>query len=448
MVRGQNYIRRIYSGRIAWSFQSFQSLFRTPRAVRFGLFLLLSVYLTGAISQGTSNLQYYLSWAEGIDQGHLFELYHIENGQSTSALSQNFIVPYPPLTVYFFWITYRVLFFLDPSKVSHAIFMVNSAALVGTLGIAGALTKFGRKFGNLSGFIYLLTPAVFLLSPLLSYQDSLMALFLLVGIHELCKDRSLSAGIFLAASLMCKQLSLMPIAGLVMVLVLQRKFRLLVKVGVAFIGFILAVLSPFIMSKNIFAYFESQTLASIHTMLSAQAANVPYLISLLYRCGSLGLANGIEAGGSGLRIADRGIRQSVYFGFGLLTILLFCYWLFSVYRRFGFANLDYFHVSIMMIFTYYLFSAGVHENHIFMALPLIFCLPSTRCSKRLLLAFSTGLTVHLLACWGLGASFPNATERLSLSGAMNTFTHILVFCLYSYSYIKLWKMNPSKVISG
>ena len=448
MVSERNCIQRFHSHIVASRMGSFQSLFRIPRAWRFGLFILLLVYLTGAVSQGTSNLQYYLNWAEGINEGNLFELYHIENGKSTSASSQNFIVPYPPLTVYFFWITYRVLFFLDPSKVSHAIFMVNSAALVGTLGIAAALTKFGRIFGNLSGYIYLLIPAVFLLSPLLSYQDSLMALFLLLGIHELRKDHSLSAGVFLAASLMCKQLSLMPIAGLVMVLVMQRRYLLLVKGGLAFIGVILAVLSPFILSKNIFAYFESQALASIHTMLSAQAANVPYLVSLLYRCGSLGLAKGIEAGGSGLRIADGDIRQSIYLGFGLLAILLFCYWLFSSYRRFGFANLDYFHVSIMMIFTYYLFSAGVHENHIFMALPLIFCLPATRCSKRVLLAFSIGLTVHLIACWGLGASFPNATEILSLSGAINTFTNLFVFCLYSYSYIKLWKMNPSRVVSS
>jgi hypothetical protein len=401
--------------------------------------------LIGSLSAGTPNLPIYEKWASEISQGFLFELYQVKDGLSLSESLGNLIVPYPPITLLAFWLFAQMaqaLVLIHP--ISYG-FIVNVSAVAATFVTTFGLSKFGMAFGPRTYLYFLISPVVFLLSPILGYQDSLMVLFLLVGIYSLNQYRYLFAGIFFGLSLMTKQLSLMPIAGIALVLLLQKKWVPITRILLSTVLVFVVVLSPFILSGNLFAYVESQALASVHTMLAAQTANFPYLITIVHRIIQDGFWQGMSTGGNGLRIFDDQLRQATYFGFALIAISLFYSWVLYFKRKYGMSLFNYWHVATMMIFTYYLFCAGVHENHIYMALPILLCLPATAASKRVYVIFSAALFLHLIISWGIGASFPTITSFLSNSGTANSVGTLTSFLLYFFSYIQLWRLPPSAV---
>jgi hypothetical protein len=402
----------------------------------------LTVYVIGAHSKGTPNLPIYEEWARDISQGLLFELYQVKDGLSISESLGNLIVPYPPITLLAFWLfTQMSKVFVLINHVSYG-FIVNLSAVAATFATALGLSKFGRVFGSKTYFYFLFSPVVFLLSPILGYQDSLMVLFLLLGIHKLNQSRFIFAGIFFGLSLMTKQLSLMPLAAIALVLLLQRKWLPFTRILTSAILVVSFVLSPFILSGNLVAYVESQALASVHTMLAAQTANFPYLITIVHRMIQDGFWQGMSSGGNGLRIFDDQLRQLTYFGFALIAISVFCTWLLYFKRKHGLSLLSYWHVAAMMIFTYYLFCAGVHENHIYMALPILLCLPAASATKSVYVFFSTALFLHLIISWGIGGSFPTITNILSNSGTANSVGTLISLVLYFFSYIQLWRLPP------
>jgi hypothetical protein len=407
------------------------------------LFVILTVYVLGSFSKGTPNLPIYEEWANDISKGLLLELYHIKDGQSISASLGDLIVPYPPITLFVFWIFAQLSKVFGMGGFASWGFIVNLSAVTATFFTAAVLSKSGKVFGIRTYLYFLASPVVFLLSPILGYQDSLMTLFLVLGLHCLTQHRHTFSGVFFGLALMSKQLSLMPIAAVIFVFLLQQKYLALAKICGALLTTILIVLSPFIVKGNLFAYLESQALASVHTMLAAQTANFPYVITLTHRSIQDGFWEGLFLGGNGLRILDDQLRQLTYFGFAGIAGIVFLAWVVYFRRRFGLGAMNYWHFASMMIFTYYLFCAGVHENHIFMALPLLLCLPTSREVKKIFLAFSIALLLHLLISWGIGASFPSVTSYLSNSGSANTLGTLIAFLFYLYAFVQLWKLPPA-----
>ena len=407
------------------------------------LFLILTAYVIGSLSRGTPNLPIYEEWASEISKGLLFELYHIEDGQSTSTTIGELIVPYPPISLFVFWIFAQLSKVLTVGNFVSWGFIVNLSAVTATFFTAVVLSKSGKVFGSRTYLYFLASPVVFLLSPILGYQDALMTLFLVLGLHCLTRDHYALTGLFFGFALMSKQLSLMPIAAVIFVLLLQQKFHAFAKICGALLITILIVLSPFILTRNLFAYLESQALASVHTMLAAQTANFPYVITFIHRSIQEGFWEGLFMGGNGLRILDDQLRQLAYFGFAFIAGIVFLIWVIYFRRRFGLRAINYWQVVSMMIFAYYLFCAGVHENHIFMALPLLLCLPASIEIKKIYLAFSIALFLHLLISWGVGASFPDVTNYLSNSGSANTLGTLIAFLCYLYAFVQLWKFTPA-----
>jgi hypothetical protein len=141
--------------------------------------------LIGSLSKGTPNLPIYEEWAYKISEGLLFELYQVKDGLSLSVSLGNLIVPYPPITLLSFWFFARLsqLFTLF-SPISYGL-IANLSAVTATFLTAFILSKIGGLFGSRTALIFLASPVVFLFSPILGYQDSLMSLFLLIGIYSL-----------------------------------------------------------------------------------------------------------------------------------------------------------------------------------------------------------------------------------------------------------------------
>ncbi len=401
-------------------------------------------YILGTRSGGNSNIQYYVSWAQDIFHQRLLDSYHIKDGRSISAEIGELVVPYTPLTLYFFYISARVVFLFSKESFSNYIVVVNSVAVLSTFLTAFSMRKIGANAGFNPGLIFLITPTVILFSPILGFQDSLMTLFLILGIYFATKQRFLLAGTLLACSIWTKQLALMPVVSIFLVYIIHRKWRLLLKLSIAAGVSTFMILFPFIISGNLRAYLESQALTSVHTMLSAQATNFPYLASLLMRIKMDGVTSGFSQGGYGLRLDDDLIRQTIYLSLGLTTVSLFVYWLYKYSKLSNFESMDLWLVASFMIFTYYIFNAGVHENHAFAALPMLLLINNRKLGLKLYLISSTGLGLHLLITSGLGSTFPQISQALTLSGSSATLTSLVVLISYLYCYRLLWQEGVGK----
>jgi hypothetical protein len=266
-----------------------------------------------------------------------------------------------------------------------------------------------------------------------------MTLFLVLGIYFADKRKYFLAGVLLACSIWTKQLALMPVVSIFLVFLMLRKWRAVLKLFSA--GFVstIVILSPFIFTGNLRAYLESQALTSVHTMLSAQATNFPYLASLLLRIHDDGFVSGFNQGGYGLRIESDLVRQSVYLSLGILTLSIFIFWLYKYSNLPSGKEVDLWLIASFMIFTYYMFSAGVHENHAFAALPFFLFIQNRKLGLKLYFVFSTGLGVHLLITSGLGASFSSISQVITLTGSSATAASLLILFTYLYTYRSMWR---------
>ena len=406
------------------------------------LFVVLAsfLYIVGIGSKGVMNVDFYVEWTRAIVHGNLFEIYNVENGKSVSAENATLIVPYPPLSLYLLWLSAKiVLFFVSESDASLLI-ACNALAV-----FANFATVFLIKFMNPQLYskryrLYLFSPTVLLMSPILGYQDSVMIFFIVSALFLIQSEKIFLGGIFFGAAIMTKQLAFIPAFAIFILFIFMGQWQKLLKWVGGIICVSTIVLSPFIISGNLFAYIESQVLASVHTMLAPQTANIPWLITLIYNFFTNGLLGGFAIGGNGLRIGDDALRQLTYLAFGVICILVFLLWIIRSIRKYGRESVNIWSASAFMILSYYLFAVGVHENHIFMAFAIILCIPQYLEAVKVYILLSVGLFLHLFTSWGLGRSFQEFSDATHLSLTYYSMATLVVLALYIYAFSILGKL--------
>jgi 4-amino-4-deoxy-L-arabinose transferase-like glycosyltransferase len=183
--------------------------------------------------------------------------------------------------------------------------------------------KFQKKSQNQSSYTYLLFPAVILISPILGFQDTIFSFFVILALLNISKSKFLLAGVVTGCAILSKQLALIPMFGIIFVVLIQQSK---IRIAQFFTGLtcsVALILSPFLVNGRILSYLESQSLTSIHTMLSAQASNFPWLISLISRFVTLDFNEAVMLNGNGLRIADVTLRQFSYLAAGSIVFIIF-----------------------------------------------------------------------------------------------------------------------------
>jgi hypothetical protein len=401
----------------------------------------LAFYISQLRSEGTHNMSYYVLWARSIVDGNLLEIYHATS-DSLFQNSDSLTVPYTPLSQYliagFAWLLLHVL---SNSRETYVL-AVNLTCTLFTFFTALLFFQNRRVLNIKQPIAYLLTPAVFLISPLLAYEDSIMSFFLVATIVSLKRNSYLLGGLLASCAVFSKQLALMPIFAIFLLLVFSRKFKPTVKFLAGAIFTSTVILTPFIWTGNLMWYFKAQSLTSVHTMASAQAANFPWLGSLIYRVSTLGVTQGLGLGGNGLRISSDTVRQASYLSSGLLTILVFLLWATYWGKKVGVQNLDLSLGATIMIFSYHLFSFGVHENHIFMLLPVVFLVSGYSKVWNIYKMVALALTSILISAYGIGNGALTSTGVSTSHPAIFTLIMALCFLLYFASFLYALSVNP------
>jgi Gpi18-like mannosyltransferase len=318
----------------------------------------------------------------------------------------------------------------------------NLTAVIFTLLTASLLFQWGKDKGNLAPIYYLLTPAVFLISPILGYQDSIMSFFILGALLATEKEKYFLAGIAASLAVFSKQLAVMPMFGLGLLLLLNIQWRVITKALLGFVITSVLILSPFIATGTLMAYFHAQALASVHTMMSAQNPNFPWLISLVVRVSSYGIFKAESYSSVPYQIEDQHLRQVIYLAFALLTIAIIGTYLIYWSRKIGTTKISALYVGAISITAYNLFSFGVHENHVYMLLPLLFALINNQKSKKIYLAASSALGLNLLSTGGLGLSFSSFPILAGVNGFVYSMAGGLCLVAYTWTFYELLHQSP------
>jgi Gpi18-like mannosyltransferase len=401
-----------------------------------------TTYLLCIFSKGTHNTDDFVNWISGFIHGDFFNLYHVIPHQGVLA-SDSLMVPYPPFSLYLLGISGKVLTLLFGDTKTVILVASNLTSVLFTFLTAVVLHYWGRSRKGFSATFYLLTPAVFLLSPILGYQDSIMSFFILATLISAEQQKYFITGLLAACAVFSKQLAVMPIFGLALLIFFSLNWRAIYKSALGFLLGFLAILSPFIFTGTLPAYFRAQGLASVHTMMSAQNPNIPWLFSLIARTKEYGFSDSRSYSSLPLRITDDNLRQFLYLSFGAITVIAILAWVLFWVRRVGVQNISAIYAGAIAISAYNLLSFGVHENHFFMALPLLFAISTTAQNKQTYFFAGGALTLNLLGTGGLGRSIGYVSPLTQISGVLYTLISAVSLTLYVLAMWQLMRTPPA-----
>ena len=178
--------------------------------------------------------------------------------------------------------------------------------------------------------------------------------------------------------------------------------------------------------------------------MSAQNQNFPWLISLTKRISTNGIFNGESYTALPYQIQNQHLRQIIYLSFALLTILLIVSYLFFWTRKIGVNRISPLYVGAISIGAYNLFSFGVHENHVFMLLPVLFAISNNQKQKKIYLATSAALGFNLLSTGGLGLSFSSFPILAGVNGFAYSLASGLCLVAYTWAFYELLRLTPEK----
>jgi hypothetical protein len=405
------------------------------------LFIAIPLYLSLITSLGTHNRSYYISWIKSFLAGDILTLYHTENLEKYVNLN-DLTVPYPPFSLYIISLICIPLihFFGDTDQIY--VIAVNLTGVAFSVFTVILFGKFERKSLTQTSYSYLLIPAVILISPILGFQDTIFSFFVILAILYISKSKFLLAGAFTGCAILSKQLALIPMFGVIFVLFMQQSKMRIVQFLMGLTCSVALILSPFLVNGRIISYLESQSLTSIHTMLSAQASNFPWLISLITRFMTLDFSDAIILNGNGLRITNETARQFSYLTAGSIVFISFFIWMIYWSKKIGRKNVSPIYAAGVVVCAYHLFNFGVHENHVFMLIPILYLIKEQKNIKRALYCASTALALQLVIVASFGDSFQPIRPIISVYPILYILLSICCIVLFVLAFYWLTVSNP------
>lgn len=380
-------------------------------------------------------------WVSEFLKGKFFAQYHTIPYQGVLE-SDSLMVPYPPLSLYILGVIAKVIIFFFGDARNNLLIATNLTSIIFTFMTATLLVFWGKSYSIIPPIYYLLTPAVFLMAPILGYQDSIMAFFILAAFIAAEKKSWAISAVMAAMAIFTKQLAVMPIFGLGLIVLFSLKWRVILRFCITFFITSTAILSPFILTGTLPAYFRAQGLASVHTMMSAQNPNIPWLISQIYRIFEYGFFNSESFSTSPLRIMNDNLRQLLYLAFGASSALFILGWFYYWSRRKQNSHISPLFAGAIAASSYNLFSFGVHENHVFMLMPILFALSGSVQERRIYLLATSAFAINLIATSGLGRSVTWVPIIVYESGFLYSLASMTCLIMYGLALRELSRLKP------
>jgi hypothetical protein len=417
----------------------------------------LLIRLVALPLEGTEDVLVWKTWSYGALHQGVSTLYGVGGQPPERGLvrwgERVTTVDYPPVALYELAAAGAVYRLFSPS-------FVNNRALNAAMKLPGILAEIaltwllyavvGRRHSRAAGAwaaaAFWANPAVVLAGPVLGYLDALMALPALGAIAAAALNAPVTAGGLLALACLTKlqAVFIVPVVALALwncgAPTRARRLATALLSACAVTG---AVLAPYVLngaSRNLV-----QGVGSLlrHDMLSADAANLWWLITYVlrasYAAGELGTW---VAWTMTLRIL--GISTIVKLGYpnprplATLAVAAAAIWaLWSARRARDVALLCA--AAALIVHAYFMFGVAVHENHLYLAVPLLAAAAAARPRLRPLLGgVSIVFALNRYLFFGFGRGLPLPPRNITIIDAtvLVAFANCALFAWHARSFAR------------
>lgn len=389
--------------------------------------LLLGAVLRAAVLPlpGTLDVTVWKIWAYAGATGSVAHMYGVGGTPIERRLlaydGRKTTVDYPPLALYELAVIGRIYRAILPTFPNTRALTIALKLLIvfAEIGLVLLIFRVTRGSGDdkamLAALSYWLNPAAFLDGPVLGYLDPLFALPALGAFACAASGRSAAAGVLFAAAVLTKAQALL-LAPVIVLILATRHRRALATASVAAFATTAIIVAPFGFAGSLPNLVQGVASLARHDMLSGYAANlwwlVTYVMRAIYAVADLGFQTAFT-----MEVRILAISTVVDLGypnpkpFAMVTVLVVVVWALWRARRLNDLSLMA-GVGAFLVHAYFTLSVQVHENHLFLAVPLLAVAAAGRSAYRpLLFVLSSIAALNLNLFYGFGHGIGYALPR-------------------------------------
>lgn len=301
--------------------------------------------------------------------------------------------------------------------------MVKVAGLFWEIVLVAVLLTWGRRLmgaaAEWAALAFWLSPGVWVSGPVQGYTDAQAAVPIVIALMAACANRPILVGILTAVGVLTKPQGVF-VVPLLAVLLIRRAdtpgWRGLWRAAAAGIATTLVILVPFIIRGSIPNMIQGMSRVFVQDMLSAQAANLDWIVTWLlrvrYGIPDLGWHRALT-----MKIGVLGITRVMELGYPnarvIGTILTSSSLVWVVWRAWrGISRPGAAALAAWSIYAYFMFNTQVHENHLYSALPLLALAAGEARTFRPAFYWVSGIvTMNEYLFYGFGYDYPSLIDR-------------------------------------
>lgn len=387
----------------------------------------LAVRIVTLTLPGTEDVMVWKTWSYGATND-LTSMYGVGGSPLHRGVvkwhTRSTTVDYPPGTLYLLAIVGRAYRSAAPAFDDSAALTATIKLLTLAFDVATALMVWAlaRRFTNgtaatAAALGYWINPAAVLDGPVLGYLDPWMAAPAVAALLAADAGLSFIAGAALAAAVLVKAQAIFvaPAAALLLWHAAERPWRSAL-VGLAGFGSLAAAgLWPFAARGALPNVAQGVTAVLHHDMLSGTAANLWWLVTWALRA-AYAVTDLGRWGAWTMTVKILGISRVIALGYpnprpvALALVLLATGW--SLVRAHGAVSRGRTPAIIIaagafIVHAYFTLGVQVHENHLFLAVPLLaVCAAALPGYRGLLVTVSAIAALNLFLFYGIGRGYP------------------------------------------
>lgn len=335
-------------------------------------------------------------------------------------------VDYPPLALWELgWVGRLYRFFdLTYSNTSLLTMFIKIPGILAELAFVGIMLRWGKLFVGSAGAVWAalafwLTPAVWYVDEAVGYVDAQGAVPAAFAVVAAVRNRPLLAGALLAVGALTKPqcVYLLPVVAAIVIARNRRNLlRGLAAASAGGVGVTAIVMAPFIFRGSVPNVVQGVGRLLRHDMLSAQGANIGWIVTWALRVKYAVEEMGMHAA-LALKIRILTMERVMELGYvnprWIAMPIVFAAIGWAAWRALRNPTVA---VACALagwsVYAYVIFGTAVHENHFYPAIPLFAIAAATVRSMRPIFWATTSLfALNIYLFYGLGDGGPPIIDR-------------------------------------
>lgn len=376
---------------------------------------------------GTEDVQVWKTWSYGAVHG-ITSMYGVGGQPPVRGVvswgNAHTTVDYPPVTLAGLSVVGRAYRLVDPSFTDSRLltaFIKLSILLMDAIacGLLWLLVRrmAGETAARRAALFYWLNPAVILDGAILGYLDPWMAVPILAALVAAHSGAAVICGAALAIGFLLKVQAVfaVPVAALLLWHAARQPLRASLVAACSAVSVAMMTLLPFILRGALPNLAQGVGSLLRHDMLSATAANAWWIVTWMLRASYAVADMGAWAAWT-MPVRILGVRRFMELGYpnprpvGAALVVAAAVWAFYRARVAlvgGSSPVLVLAAGAFALHAYFMLAVQVHENHLYLALPLLAAVAAIEPRYRAVAgAISVIITLNLLLFYGVGRDFP------------------------------------------